>query len=170
MRLNFRRKPELAVSADCQNHFWNEWHALSHRPLSKITDPLEALHHLSHELGQARAAGDEAAMRRLVAEGTRRFPREPLIRNLAADTYRQLGEPYEAIAHLAVAIAVEPEFPNAYPRLARLLHERGDREAAIAVLESGWKRRQREVRRSERAAEKTRYFAILDRPPPVHPG
>jgi thioredoxin-like negative regulator of GroEL len=69
--------------------------------------------------------------------------------------------------HLAVVIAIDPETPNAYLRLARILHERGEREAALAVLETGWKHRQRDFRHAQRATEKARYFAVLDQPLPV---
>ena len=162
MRFNWRRRTNEASGEETTKSsmelFWQEWEERSNQPLSEITEPLIALHHLKKKFREAWINRDAAEVHRLLAEGTRHLPHEPMVRQLAADVFRRLGDQTEALSQLSILIATHPNFATAYPRLARILLDRGEREAAVQVLNAGWSH----IPHWRRARERAKYFLVLD--------
>jgi tetratricopeptide (TPR) repeat protein len=162
MRFNFRRKSEPLPSSALPGGYWDEWTHLANQPLSEVSDPVEGRRLVVRKLGAPHVQNNLPEMLRLIAEGTRQFPQEPVLRLIAADAFRRAGDDAQAVAQLAIVLALAPQHSAAYVRLAQILNGRGEREAARGVLEAGWKHRQRAVRRSQRAADKAQYFSLVD--------
>jgi len=163
MRFTLRRKVALSEpSKSVEERFWSVWDNTDERAFSEISDPLEARLAWQRKISEADAGGDTPELRRLITCMIRQFPCEPALRLVAASLYQRLGDEAEAMTQLAVVIAIAPEHSTAYLRLARSLCERGEHEAALAVLEAGWVYRQRQFPRNQRLAEKVKFFSILD--------
>lgn len=162
MRFSFRRKSEPIYSSASPESFWDEWTRLGDQPLSEVSDPVEGRRLVVRKLGAPHVHNNLPEMLQIIAAGTRQFPTEPMLRLIAADTLRRAGNDAQALTQLAIALALAPEQPMTYVRLARLLNDQGERDAARGVLEAGWKHQQRTVRRNQRAAERDRYFSLVD--------
>lgn len=167
MRIHWRRKPAHTPTDQAAERFWKEWGSPSEPDHPGSGDASDSWLAYLQRMGEARTRGDRSEVRRLVTEGARQFPKEPALRLTAAAHLQFSGDNVEAMAQLAVVIASAPELYTAYVRLAQILCERGEREATLDVLKVGWSYRQREVPRRQRAAEKARFFALLDTPSTV---
>lgn len=124
-------------------------------------DPLEIAYY-GRKLQEALDADDQTAARELIGKMLDLNRKSSVLRLIAAMAYHQLGDEAEEMAQLGIALALDPQNYAVHRRMARLLQERGETEAANAALEQGWRYRQKHVAKRELAAERAQYFSVLD--------
>lgn len=124
-------------------------------------DPLEIAHY-GRKLKESLDADDKPAARELIGKMLDLDRKSSMLRLTVAAAFHQLGDQAEEIGQLGIALALHPENFAVHRRMACLLLERGEGEAATAVLEQGWRYRQKHVAKREQAAERARYFSVLD--------
>jgi Tfp pilus assembly protein PilF len=134
------------------------------QPQEVAGDHLEPVYY-GRKLQRALNAGDEETARHLIEKILQSDPTEVFCRLAVAIAYQQLGEEAEAMAQLGIALGLHPGCYAAHILLARLLVRRGDRQAAEAILQTGWAHHKKHVSRKTEEAERARYFAVLDESP-----
>jgi tetratricopeptide (TPR) repeat protein len=132
-------------------------------PEDLVGDPREPLRHQMAVGDLFQAGRHEEAFQALDAL-LRKFPLDPSLRFYAAITcWHVAGDEARSLAHLGILIALEPEHPGAYRRLAYMMRLKGQEELAQKILEHGWRHVEKLYPRRHRAAERERFFAPLGR-------
>jgi len=107
---------------------------------------------------EALRAGQQDTARAMAEAMVRSAPTDSAIRHAAAVIYFNLGDVGETMAHLGIAIALDPDNYAPHGLLAHLLRHSGESEAADAVLEQAWLRMRKWYPRREHAARRAAYF------------
>lgn len=117
------------------------------------------------KVSSALKRGDDAEARRCLLKWMEASPCDGTVRLAASMGYVQLGDETEAMAQLGIALGVDPANYAVHRAMAARLLKRGERQAAEAVLELGWRyaRRARLVGMTSREE----YFSVLRETPPA---
>ena len=127
-------------------------------PSEVAGSPMEATYY-GLKLSAALKSGDEALARECLLKSVEAAPCEGIVRLAASMGYAQLGDEAEAMAQLGIALGVDPANYAVHRAMAARLVKRGDRRAAEAVLELGW----RHVRKASLVGMTSReeYYSVL---------
>lgn len=105
--------------------------------------------------------GDAGEIRAAAVEMLQQSPTSAPLRLMAAAAYMHIGDVPEGVAQLGIALALDPTFYPAHRRLAAALLMRGERDAALRALETGWEHRRRRLARKDLAREHEEWFRLM---------
>ncbi len=135
---------------------------LKHKaPEDLVGDAWEAQHYCL-KLCDALNTDDSALCLNLIAKILSCEPTEPGLRMIAAVAFQKLENESESLAQIGIALALDPGFYPAHIHMARILRKRSERQAAEAVLATGWEHCKKRHRRRDHERERASYFRVLD--------
>jgi tetratricopeptide (TPR) repeat protein len=160
---NRRQQSGAAAGAESGDLVWQDFQNLIQmRPAEVVGHWMEPMYFL-WKVNELLSAGEPTEARRLLRDIVKRFSQDFSVRYHSARLFLILGDEAEAAAQLGIALVLEPSFSPAYSELAYLLLRRGETEAAVRLLETGWAHQKHLVARKEHPEQREQYFSAPKR-------